>query len=495
MSLFQDFAESIPDLYGGIGGLISSREIARVVASGFRGECLSVRTTPLPFGEYLSSAAGWWGDRIASFVRTPFREIRNVHERVTCEIQDFIGLDVPGGCVVDDRPRYRPRLGPLEDDFLVQVPDWQDIFLFDNERVFSDRSRQQRSLDYRDALERSPVPPSIRELAEVITTIDDIQDEAATLATLMLVVEKTGGRRIPGIGAVALAADALNVVSALSRPLFGAGLPGRTGKRNVTDKARATRNGYRGRVTELRRTGRLRIGFGDVIQGLQASESLFGAGIQIGSIFGFLQDATFGLLRGAEFRFRGPISDPLGFSQAGRDACYRSPRLEFVHPDAYTVAANTSLALWSNLGRVMPYVDVLGEHFLASALVGMRLAEGVLGSWLRSGAWVDPLEAILRGDPPVAGGVSSADYRGLRASDWVGRTYPGTVAATARAIANVADVGRQAFYESLVSSIGWGLVGDLEPGGIVRDAGISGPIADAFILTEANLVPRFDLGE
>lgn len=495
MSFLQDLAESIPDLYGGIGGLVSGREISRIVASGFRNECLTVRTPGIPFGEYLSDAAGWWGDRVASFVRTPFREIRNVHERVTCEIQEFIGLDVPGGCVVDDRPRYQPRVSPLEQDFLVQVPDWQDIFIFDNERVFSQRSREQRSLDYREALERSPVPPSIRELAEVLTTIDDIQDEAATLATLMFVVERVGGRRIPGIGAVALAADAINVVSALSRPIAGAGLPGRGGKRQVVDKARASRNGYRGRLTELRRTGRLRLGWGDLVQGLQASESLFGAGIQIGSIFGFLQDAVFGLLRGAEFRFRGPITDPLGFTEAGRNACYRSPRLEEKHPGAFTVAANTSLALWSNLGRVMPYVDVLGEHFLASALIGMRLAEGVLGSWLRSGSMLETLEVLLRGDPPVPGGVSSAGYRQLPASEWVVRTYPGTVAATARAIAQVPDRGRQAFYDSLVSSIGWGLTGDLEPGAIVRDAGIAGPIADAFFLADANLVPRFDLGE
>ncbi len=495
MSLLQDLVESIPGIYSGIGQLTSAKELSRINAAGFRNECLTVRTPPLPFGEYLTSAASWWGDRVSSFVRTPFREIRNVHERVTCEIQDFIGISVPGDCVVDDRPRYQPRVGPMDESFLVQVPSWQDIFILDNERIFAERNRQQRSVDYFEALARSPVPLGIRELAEVLTTIDDIQDEAATLATMLFVVERIGGRAIPGVGAVALAADALNVVAALSRPVFGAGLPGRAGKRRVVDKARATRRGYQGRLEETRRTGRLRIGYADVIQGLQATESLFGAGIQIGSIFGFLQDAVFGLLRGAEFRFRGPIFDPLGFTQAGRDACYRSPRLEEKHPGGYFVAANEALALWSNLGRVMPYVDLLGEHFLASALVGMRLAEGVLGPWLRSGAWVDVLDVALRTDPVVPGGVSSADYRGLRASEWIHRTMPGTVAATSRAISDVSDRGRQAFYESLVSSIGWGLVGDLEPGGIVRDLGIAGPIADAFVLTDANLVPRFDLGE
>ncbi len=495
MSLVQDLIESIPGIYGGIGTLTSQRELSRLVAAGFRNECLTVRTPPLPFGEHLTRAASWWGDRMASFVRAPFRDIRNVHERFTCEIQDFIGVTVPGGCVSDDRPRYQPRQTPLEADFLVQVPSWEDIFVFDNERTFASRNRGERARDYFEALERSPVPPSIRELVEVVTTIDDIQDEAATLAVMLLLVERLGGRAIPGIGTVALIADGLNVVSALSRPILGAGLPGRAGKRRVVDKARATRRGYRGRVEEVRRTGKLKIGYADIIQGLQATESLFGAGIQIGSIFGFLQDSVFGLLRGAEFRFRGPIFDPLGFTQAGRDACYRSPRLEEKHPGAYFVAANEALSLWSNLGRVMPYVDVLGEHFLAHSLIGMRLAESVLGPWLRSGIWTETLEVALRTDPVVLGGVSSADYRGLRASEWIQRTSPGTVAATARAISNVADRGRQAFYESLVSSIGWGLLGDLEPGGIVRDLGITGPIEDAFVLLDENLIPRFDLGE
>ena len=87
-----------------------------------------------------------------------------MHERVTCEIQDFIGVSVPGDCVVDDAPRYQPREIPMRDDFLVQVPSWEDIFVFDNERVFASRRRQQRTADYFEALERSPVlcaPPTV----------------------------------------------------------------------------------------------------------------------------------------------------------------------------------------------------------------------------------------------------------------------------------------------------------------------------------------------
>ncbi|MGH8754551.1 MAG: hypothetical protein ACREU0_01705, partial [Burkholderiales bacterium] len=218
-------------------------------------------------------------------------------------------------------------------------------------------------------------------------------------------------------------------------------------------------------------------------------------GIQIGGVMGFLQDAFWGGVRGAEFRAAGPIWDPLGFTEAGRSACYRSPSLDQLHPKAYFAMANSALSVWSKASRAMPFIDVLGEHALASTLVGLRLSEQVLGPWLRSGVWVEPLQRAIELTPYVAGGIQELDTYQLRPDQWLKRTVPGTMAAVTKAIGNVADKGRQAFYESLVASTGWGFIADLEPGSKLVEGQLGGPARDAVTLLDVGMVPRFDLGE
>lgn len=515
MSFDSEAAETLDNLYEALAATSGVDDIARIVAGGFRGECLQVRAPGIPFGEFVAAGADWWTRQANEFLNPFVQPVRNEHERLTSELQDWLGIPNPGFVEQDTRPRWGGFGGEPRNDFLVQVPGWEDVFTFNNEPIFDTDSRRQRTLDYFDSIQRSPTPPSFRETAEILTALDDIQDEAATLATGLALVERVAGRAIPGVGQIALAADILDLVGAVTRPGTLAGLPGRRTKRTILDKARSSRGSYAGRVEEARRfreldaraSGRLgppldprgpaprdfRLGAGDILQGLQATDSLFGAGIQLGPILGFMQDAFWGVVRGATFQARGPLWDPLGFTEAGRAACFRSPSLESIHGSAYYYFANSALHLWSQAGRVFPWMDNLPEQALASTLVGMRLAENVLGPWLRKGAWVPILGQMLQADPTVAGGVESVGMRRVRASEFLGRTVPAATVALNRAVANVGDRGRQAFYESLVSSIAWGLLGSLEPGVTIRDQTIVGPARDGFLLAEANRLPAFDL--
>ncbi len=515
MSFHQDLVETAGDLYDAFLGVSPIAELARITAAGFRGECLQVRLPGIPFGEHIARGAAWWADQAAGFLTPVADPVRREHERITTDLQEFLGIPNRGFVEFETKPRFAGFTGPPNDGFLVEVPGWQDIFKFNNEFVFDQRSRRARALDYADSLRRSPTPPSFTEIAQVLTTLDDIQDEAAALTTVLAVVERVGGRRIPGLGQIALVADALDLVSAVARPGTLSSLPGTGGKRRVLDKVRTTRKGYAARVEEARRfrqldqraqgrvgrrlpqarapRGDFRVGAGDLLQGLQATESLFGVGIQLGPVVGFLQDAFWGGVRGATFQAAGPIWDPLGFTEAGQRACTRSPDVALVNPRAYYYLANEALSLWSKAGRVMPWIDVLGEHALASVLVGLRAAENVLGPWLRKGEWVELLGEMLQADPVVAGGVEAIGSKGLRASEFIQGTLGGTVAGLGRAISNVPDRGRQSFYESLSSSIAWGFLGDLEPGVVLREIGLVGPGRDAFLLAEANQIPRFDL--
>lgn len=514
MGILEDLLDTAGNIVDSALAVSTPGIFSRALGSEFRTECFQVRAPGLPFGEYLAEGADWWVEQAVNFLEPFATPVRREHERVTSDIQRFLGVPNVGALEDEAKPRFRGFVGPPTQEFLVEVPGWQDIFVLNNDFIFNDRSRRERALDYFDSLASSPTPPSFREAAEILTTLDDIQDEAATLATVLALVERTAGRAIPGVGAVALLADSLDLLGAVARPGTLSSFPGTGSKRRILDKVRGTRKGYVGRIEEARRfrdlearaqgrAGRVvdprgtaprnfRVGVGDIIQGLQATESIFGTGIQLGPIVGFLQDAFWGVVRGATFRARGPIWDPLGFTEAGRSACFRSPGFESIGPRVYYLLANEALSLWRKAGRVFPWVDVLGEPALASLLTGLRLSEQVLGPWLRGGEWIELLGEVLQQDPVVSGGVEAVDTRRLRASGYVERTSGGTVAALNRALTNVMNKDRAAFYESLVSSIAWGFMGSLEPSAVWRELQVAGPGRDAFLAAHVNRVPRID---
>lgn len=471
----------------------SAEGAARLIAAAQRPECLSVRLPGVPGAEYFATAADWWAQQAVDAFGRPVRAAGQVNESINATIQNTLGIPGAPNPADSSRPRARSGMAPGPDGFLVKVPDWRDIFQLQNDPVFGSDDKAQRTADAREALERSPTPPSLQEVGELLTSLDDIQDEAATLAIVLMIAEKLAGRAIPGVGWVATAADALNVIYALSSKATGSSLPGRRGKRAAVDKAKASSGGLTSRLEEMRRSGSLKIGIGDILQGLQATDSMFGVGIQIGGVMGFMQDAFWGGLRGAEFEARGPIWDPLGFTEMGRSACYRSPSIDEIHPRAYFALSHTALSVWKKSARLMPYVDVLGEGALASMLTGLRMSEQVLGPWLRSGVWVDPLKRAIELTPYVAGGVEAHDTRRLRPDEWLKRTVPAVRAATRRAIGNVPNRDRQAFYESMVASIGLGFIGSIEPAAHVVVQEVAGPMKDAVTLLEAGKIPRFDL--
>ena len=473
----------------------SATDSARMVAAAQRPECLSVRLPGIPGAEYLAEAADWWAGQAVDMFGAPVRAAGQVNESINSTIQKTLGI--PGGPDPADagRPKARAGLAPGPDGFLVKVPDWRDIFQLQNDPVFGSDDKKQRTADAKEALERSPTPPSLLEVGELLTSLDDIQDEAATLAIVLMIAEKLAGRAIPGVGWVATAADALNVIYALSSKATGSSLPGRRGKRAAVDKAKSSSGGLSSRLEEMRRSGSLKIGIGDILQGLQATDSMLGVGIQIGGIMGFMQDAFWGGIRGAEFQARGPAWDPLGFTEMGRSQCYRSPSIEEIHPRAYFAMSHMALSVWKKAARVMPYIDILGEHAFASVLTGLRMSEQVLSPWLRSGIWVEPLQRAIELTPVVAGGVQEHGTRGLRPDEWLKQTVPATRVAVRRALAAVPDRGRQAFYDSMVSSIGWGLVGSIDPAARVVVQEPIGPMKDAIALLEAGRIPVFDLDD
>lgn len=463
---------------------------AAAQALGYSTECLTVRLpsilAPVEWvaGTWLSPvvdadfAPGWLPDLIAEGAEWASSQF----VRLWRGAEDVVGWK--------DAPRP-PLAGSMASrDFLVRVPGWQDFIQIGGRSYFDERSAEQQRADYFEALRRSPVPPSVREAGEILTEIDNVQDATATLAASLMLAEKLAGRAIPGVGQVALAADALNVLQWVSAPFSpGVPIPGRGRKRGAQERAKHSGGGYSQRLKDLRRTGKFSIGAGDVLQALQTTDELFGVGLQLGQVMGFLQDALFGTIRGAEFVFPGPWNDPLNFDQA---ACTRSPALTVHGAATARVLRLEALRLWAAAARVAPWIGELPESAGASVLVGSRLAADALFGWGVAGEWVDPLVRARELLPDRVRGSSSFGLDGLDVDTYMRQAPAITTGALRRFMANVPSRERQAFYDSLTASTAWKLVGLVEPEALVDEQSLTGPMADVVRLADAHLVPRFD---
>lgn len=493
----------------------TARETLRNQADRVRVPCLSVKTEGLPFGvgEYLAVAGDWWGRLVSDYAAAFLPRKSDPHEEIRFGIQGGAVVEMPAER--ERRPRLRGEVGAPEGGFQVRLPGWEDLVVINNEKVFDERSRRERLAAWGQQLKDSPTPPGLQELGQVLTAIDDVQDIMATAGVMLMVTERVAGRIVPGLGAVVTASDALNLFyQALSldpkgavRPTFRPGRgresaallhwrespAGKEHKRKIAAAASARLGGMRGRLEDLRRTGRLGLGVGDLLQGLQATETLLGTGIELGAYVGYTQDAFWGLVRGARFQLPASIFDPVGLDRSGADHCYRSPRLSEVGHRAHYVLVNNALWLWSRAARVAPWVEHLDEAALQAVLVGVRQSEQVLRPWLLSGVWVEPVREMIDARPVASGFSEVFELAGRPADEVMKKAGPLAGASIRRAIEKVPDAGRQAFYSSLGVSSAWGLWGSVEPGGVLAELELAGPLADAVTLAEAGVWPERDL--
>ena len=440
--------------------------------------------------DFVSDSVGWWAGELASAFREPAGIAERWNTRVGTGVRDALGLEVEDAFDFGP-PRPPAAASYAADDYLVRIPAWQDVVQIGGRSYFDASSQQQQWLDYQEALERSPVPPSVRELGEILTTLDDIQDETATLAAALMLIEKAAGRAIPGVGWVVGAADGLNALQAvIGRAAVAPAATGRGGKRAIESRAAHSGQGYTQRLEELRRSGRLGLGVGDALQALQATDSLTGYGIQIGGLFGALIDGLFGAVQGAEFRFPGPWNDPFNFDQ---QPCSRSPGLASFGPATARVLRLQALRLWSQAARVSPWLGELPESALASTLVGTRLAVDVLFEWGLAGEWLDYLPRVADLVGVVAGGSSAHGLRDRPVDEWIRESGPVATGSIRRAIANVRDRDRQIFYDGMLASTGWKIAAFVDPESLVRDQHLAPAWADAMKVIDAGLYPAFDL--
>ncbi len=167
-------------------------------------------------------------------------------------------------------------------NYRVTLPGAQDIFHLIPDAALEPEARNQRRAIRAERIQNSPTPEVVRGVQSILTTIDDVQDALVTASLATRFAVRALPQITPAAKLLATAADVLNVGNLLATK---AGLGG--SRKGDLYRYYGTQPGsYSARLRSTLRTGRIKPGFGELLQVLQTSDQLAGVGLQLGSLIG-----------------------------------------------------------------------------------------------------------------------------------------------------------------------------------------------------------------
>lgn len=167
----------------------------------------------------------------------------------------------------------------------------------------------------------SPTPTWINNIGTTMTLLDDINDASGTLSVLCRtaahLLPKTVAKAFMGpAGWALLAADIANVAMTVMRAPISV-----VGAKNDLSKA-STTNPFckEARVTRSKRLKRIKPSKGEIIEGLQTTNNVFGIGLSLGPILGAVIEAVTGpyrVLTGKKVQVKWPWPDLAQYQYSG----------------------------------------------------------------------------------------------------------------------------------------------------------------------------------
>ncbi|MFZ1057781.1 MAG: hypothetical protein WAP47_01175 [Candidatus Rokuibacteriota bacterium] len=211
----------------------------------------------------------------------------------------------PGGVPVTKPPwtpfsTVDPLTGERESGYVVRPPGWEQFIKIDPVLGITPEQKKLRRRRLAEQIARSPTPQVVQGIATIMTTLDDVQDAFVTAAVAGRVVARFFPKLIPPVAFISTIADILNIGSLFPPCHGGAGaIVGRC-KLHFEDAGKHTQQTYQKRLDKQVRTGKFRVGWGEIFQILQTTANLVDIGIEIGAGLGYGIDLMAGLIRGAD---------------------------------------------------------------------------------------------------------------------------------------------------------------------------------------------------
>lgn len=212
--------------------------------------------------------------------------------------------------------------------YKVTIPSWKDIIVlgkfkslteqeaadwkakrfeaFPADRLADIRAeRARKKKKYLDIL-ADPSPKIARNAAAILTSLDDIQDAVATLACVGMIAAAVIGGPVAfailgPLGLILGASTLLNLINPMShlRRLGGGIGAGRLAKIQLEMVTKHNPFSKRAKVKLAKKLKKFRPSVGNAIEALQVTAGVFGFGLCLGPIMGFIQATISGVIRTA----------------------------------------------------------------------------------------------------------------------------------------------------------------------------------------------------
>ncbi len=329
-----------------------------------------------------------------------------------------------------------------------EVKDWRNrnYDKFSPERYETIRKMKAKRKEKFLAMLGSPTPHIVNNAGSIMTSLDDAQDALSTLAMVGVLAIKAAprvlGKVFSGpVGWTLAGSDVLNTVAHLGFKK----MPNMTSKRQIEA---ATGENLRTKKGRLKAIEKLKIKFptkAAVIEGLQVTENIFGVGICLGPIVGFVIEAVTGpyrVITGEPVRVKLPVPSVSTLTKIGQivqrsSIPYFASDLQTSNEEvlmmmiAYYLSCQELLTMqsgWSALDQVENLEDVellapTPKHILTREVIeeeGLNI-DDVVGwphnskPWALTGDIANELEA------PAKKFVQ--DYMALHEHDWWGYAF------------------------------------------------------------------------
>jgi hypothetical protein len=207
-----------------------------------------------------------------------------------------------------------------------RLPDWPTLPGIDDILRLPARERNRTLTELKEdrknriiRIQQSATPPELRALGSVVNALDDAEDLLSFFSVIgrlaIRAAPRVLGRFVPILGWALTASDILNVLVAIMQGAAvakGFELHGLTGAAAQAAGPYAVKAVFKNELWEMLRIGRRKfvraigintpvkqlISRGDILESLQATDTLWGVGISLGAIVGYFQDLAWSLQRG-----------------------------------------------------------------------------------------------------------------------------------------------------------------------------------------------------
>lgn len=179
-------------------------------------------------------------------------------------------------------------------EFQITVPGWSDVIKIRPDSTLPPKERRAKQINRIIAMKKSAVPGVVQRMSQIATYLDNAEDLLSTALVLAKpLLRRLPSKFIPGLGWVLLVKDIFD----FGTWILSSATPGMGGKRRAIDQVRSVNMSRGARLQKTAKFFSTRPGVGALIEGLQATDTLFGVGLSLGPLMGLIQETIWTVIR------------------------------------------------------------------------------------------------------------------------------------------------------------------------------------------------------